>query len=114
MFHPPTLLCKKSSDTGMFIISCMCGTRYLLIYPFLVKCLPKKSLLQGSSFFYFINFNRENRSKIELINVIRSSSLNKSDFVMAINEQLRYRNRQLNINAEWIYWASTREQFSLK
>ena len=54
---------------------------------FLVKCLPKKRLLQGSSFLYFINFNRENRTKIELINVIRSSSLNKFDFVMEINEK---------------------------
>ena len=53
----------------------------------LVKCLPKKRLLQGSSFLYFINFNRENRTKIELINVIRSSSLNKFDFVMEINEK---------------------------
>ena len=87
MFHPPPLLCKKSYDTGMFIISCMCGTTYLPIYPFLVKCLPKKRLLQGSSFLYFINFSRENRTKIELINVIRSSSLNKFDFVMAINEK---------------------------
>ena len=100
MFHPPPLLCKKSYDTGMFIISCMCGITYLPIYPFLVKCLPKKRLLQGSSFLYFINFSRENRTKIELINVISSSSLNKFDFVMAIDEQLRYRNRQLNINAE--------------
>ena len=54
---------------------------------FLVKCLPKKRLLQGSSFLYFINFNRENRTKIELINVIRSSSLNKFDFVMEIYEK---------------------------
>lgn len=65
----------------------------LRIYPYIrrtyirfvfLKCLPKKRLLQGSS---FINFNRENRTKIELINVIRSSSLNKFDFVMAINEK---------------------------
>ena len=75
---------------------------------FLVKCLPKKRLLQGSSFLYFINFNRENRTKIELINVIRSSSLNKFDFVRAINEKNMLLDcgigtgMQLNINAEWI------------
>ena len=73
---------------------------------FLVKCLPKKRLLQGSSFLNFINFNRENRTKIELINVIRSSSLNKFDFVMAINEKNMLLDcgigtgMQLNIKAE--------------
>ena len=54
---------------------------------FLVKCFPKKRLLQGSFFLHLIILNRENRSKIELINVISSSSLNKFDFVMAINEK---------------------------
>ena len=68
----------------------------LRIYPYIRRTYPrfvfgevssKKRLLQGSSFLYFINFSRENRSKTELINVIRSSSLNKFDFVMAINEK---------------------------
>lgn len=40
---------------------------------------------EGSSFLHFINFNSENRTKIEVINVICSSSLDKFDFVMGIN-----------------------------
>ena len=32
MFHPPTLLCKKSYDTGMFIILFMYGMTYLPTY----------------------------------------------------------------------------------
>ena len=46
MFHPPTLLCKKSYDTGMFIISCKCGSTYL---PYIRRTYPRFDFGEVSS-----------------------------------------------------------------
>ena len=83
MFHPPTLLCKMIYDTGMFIILCMCGMTYL--QHIRRTCTRFAFGEECSSFLHFINFNSENRTEIEVINVICSSSSDKFDFVMGIN-----------------------------